>query len=425
MILLFLFRELDRGTMYFRHCLNQTDLKDLVIDKDIIDENLVRKVLFKSIIYRLINKIETFMDFKGIPDEENFSQFLKLLKKKKDHGVVIFTAAHQNNGYDRLLVSLYYVQENIHELAANVVSAANRRCIKECTDTIKEIPNVANFFAWQIICDLLECKILGSNTDNQWTILGPGAKKGLKRIYCMETNTEAEELYLTRSLRDLCSLKGPKSGFEALGVEFPAILDKYLSLKNVEHALCEYEKYFCIASDYTSKGREYSQQKSRSHLDAKPRCNVCSKNVKEDFVKCLLCGSLYHKSCEPDWRQKCHQDGSWLCEICNEIEKAWSQEDFDYEEDDLNDNNAKRIVKTGEGKSKLARKSTKIKAKKAKKSIECIDLSSDEDDDEEEEENITDDDDDDEVESVEGVEKQKYSILQMSDFSDSSSHGDW
>ena len=120
-ILLFPYREVDRGTMYFRNCLNQTDLKGLVIDKDIIDENLVRKVLFKSIVYRLINKMETFMDFKGgIPDEENFSQFLKLLKKKKDHGSVIFTAAHQNNGYHRFLITIDYVRKNISKMAAKI-----------------------------------------------------------------------------------------------------------------------------------------------------------------------------------------------------------------------------------------------------------------------------------------------------------------
>ena len=52
------------------------------------------------------------------------------------------------------------------------------------------------------------------------------------------------ELRLTRLLRDLCSFEGENSGFEALGKKFPAFLGKRLSLKNVEHALCEFDKYY-------------------------------------------------------------------------------------------------------------------------------------------------------------------------------------
>ena len=399
--------------MYFRQQINQTDLRGFVIDKDNIDENLVKKVLFKSIVYRLINKMETFIDFKGIPDENNFSQFLNLLKKKKSQGVTIFTAAHQVMGYERLVKdSLVYSRKNITKLASNVVSAANKRSMRDCHDAIMKIPNVGPFFAWQILCDLLECKILGSNTDNQWVCLGPGAKDGLRRIFSLET--PKEELKYTRILRDLCS---KQSGFEVLDAEFPTFLHKPLSLKNVEHALCEYDKYFRLCSGGDSKAREYSQQKSRSHLDTKSQCGLCSKNAKKDdyCVKCLLCGSLYHKSCQTDWDQKYHPDGSWLCKVCHEIEKAWRQEDFDYEECDLNDNNN---AKTGEEKPKMAsrRKSAKRSkaAKKAnKKSIECIELSSDES--EEEEENITDEDDE-----IEFQQKYFFGI----DFSDSSSHSD-
>ena len=114
------------------------------------------------------------------------------------------------------------------------------RSLKMCQTVALTIPNVGDFFAWQILCDLLECKVLGWNTDNQWACLGPGAKNGLRRIFCLETTRG--ELKHTRLLRDLCYPKGPKSGFARMGLKFPAFLLKELSLKNVEHALCEYDK---------------------------------------------------------------------------------------------------------------------------------------------------------------------------------------
>eukprot|EP00092_Neocalanus_flemingeri_P093866 GFUD01119335.1.p1 GENE.GFUD01119335.1~~GFUD01119335.1.p1 ORF type:complete len:686 (+),score=139.05 GFUD01119335.1:191-2059(+) len=78
-----MYRELDRGTTYFRQCIIQTVLKDVDINKSIIKENLVVKVLFRSIVYRLINKIETFLDYGGLPDLEDFPKFLKFLAKKE------------------------------------------------------------------------------------------------------------------------------------------------------------------------------------------------------------------------------------------------------------------------------------------------------------------------------------------------------
>ena len=46
----------------------------------------------------------------------------------------------------------------------------------------QEIPNVADFFAWQIVCDLLELKVIYFD-ENSWTCLGPGAKHGLEKIF--------------------------------------------------------------------------------------------------------------------------------------------------------------------------------------------------------------------------------------------------
>merc|ERR1712018_70396 len=181
-----MYRELDRGTMYMRHCLLQTELKNTT-PSDNIDPELVQRVLFKSIVYRLINKVETFVDFGGIPNQEEFQDFLNFLAKKKSEDVVIFTAAHQNMGYDRLMKTFKYVKTNIDNLTYEVVEGAKKRSTKECQSALLKIPNVGAFFAWQILCDLLECKILGQNTDNQWACLGPGAKNGLRRIFKLET----------------------------------------------------------------------------------------------------------------------------------------------------------------------------------------------------------------------------------------------
>ena len=98
------------------------------------------------------------------------------------------------------------------------------------------------------------------------------------------------ELKHTRILRNLCCLTGVKSGFERLDLNFPSLLKKPLSLKNIEHALCEFDKYFRFIITKSEKGREYSEKKSRSYLDKKPCCQYCSNEASKAPIISLCLG---------------------------------------------------------------------------------------------------------------------------------------
>ena len=180
---------------------------------------MVTEVLVRSIVYRLINKIETFARFGGLPGIEELQRFIKLLARMREDQETIFTAAHQNMGFDRLMATFKHVRANLGDIAAKVVRGAEARSLRRVLEAIQSIPNVGGFFAWQILCDLLEARVLGKCCDNQWTILGPGAKNGLGRIF-----GGRHSLALVRVMRDLCSLSGSSSGFQALGIAFPAFL---------------------------------------------------------------------------------------------------------------------------------------------------------------------------------------------------------
>ena len=143
-----MYRELDRGTMYFRKCL--LELKDRTPSNTTIDHELVHSVLFKSVVYRLINKVETFVDFGGLPTPKDFSTFLTFLAEKKSQNEVIFTCAHQNMGYERLLKTLHFVRKNSASLASQVIKAAEMKSLKTAHKTLLSIPNVGAFFAWQV-----------------------------------------------------------------------------------------------------------------------------------------------------------------------------------------------------------------------------------------------------------------------------------
>ena len=109
-----------------------------------------------------------------------------------------------------------FSEKDIRKLAAKIASYANKRSLKGVNAVLLSIKGVGNFFAWQILCDLLEARILGLNCDNQWISLGPGAKYGLWRLF-----TE-DKLHTSRGeLKSLCS-KWTSIWICSAGNEFPS-----------------------------------------------------------------------------------------------------------------------------------------------------------------------------------------------------------
>ena len=220
------------------------------------------------------------------------------------------TSAHQTNGF-RSIEAFKFVKKNIAKLTSDIVSEAKRGSIKLCFETICKIPYVNKFFANQILCDLLESKVLGPNaTENIWICLGPGAKNGLGRIFGLKNSSE--ELKYTKLLKELCMFKGKTSGFEKLSIDFPTFLKKPLSLKNIEHGLCEFDKYFRYVTDKNFKGRTYTNRAGEEKFN---KLSFDKKN--ECAITCILCGV--------DIPRKFHIDEikfDDLCEICLHVESS-------------------------------------------------------------------------------------------------------
>ena len=98
------------------------------------------------------------MDFGGIPKLEELPKFVDFVAKRKIQKVATFSKDNVNNGYDKLFESYEYVKENISKLAKKVMEKAEKRSIKKCRDVIMKIPFVGEFFSFQILFDLLDCK---------------------------------------------------------------------------------------------------------------------------------------------------------------------------------------------------------------------------------------------------------------------------
>ena len=255
-----IYREADTGTKFYR--------KQMLSQHQDIGSDQLPDIVFQTVVYRLINKKLTFETFGKIPSAGEWKKFKKFfeeemrLSKSDSKREKPFTAAHQVMGLDKLMDTIEFVLKNCQKISRDLIAA---KSLERCFNIFQEINNIGGFLAWQITADLSELKLI-KFSENVFTCLGPGAKNGLATI--LNVPSSKEELELTKQLT-----RSMDSIFKAMDINFKYFLGKKLSLKTVEHALCEFFKYWRAVKEGRSK-RKYHGMGSVS--DNSDQCSVCT-----------------------------------------------------------------------------------------------------------------------------------------------------
>jgi hypothetical protein len=262
------FRELDKTTVWFRN-----KLRDPLFD--------FPEVVMATIIFRWFNYIPTgevllgaatgFKSKKKVPDLGLFTHWntekaLSLLSKQKQ----IFTPAHvvaSGTGIAKLdsiagtLGKMW--EERIH--IAAVLGGMDEHpewevdSMQKAHKYLMSFPSIGPFFAYEIVSDLRHTAIGRNWPDiNTWANAGPGAMRGLNRLYnrpisfarpTYDWNSEMVNLYKATVARLEDSLLKWKNRrpITKEGVLF--------ELREIEHSLCEFDKYMRLveptsAEDY-------------------------------------------------------------------------------------------------------------------------------------------------------------------------------
>lgn len=330
-----LYRELDRGTQFFRqHLIQVREIIDGARDmsdpeyEDIAEEMAVTEVVWTSFCYRLLNKVETFQRLypkeDKIPFNHESTKFLKELEKLyngeevQSQSYKIFSGAHQVMGYERYVNTISGLladdSRQLMDLVRQLQAAGEEGDLKECTEIIQSVQNVGPFYAWQIVCDLLEAGVLPKlrERENEYVLLGPGAKLGLRYIFgedCKKCPMEYMIFLLNRQ----------DAIFEILeffGCKWHPFDGRHLSLKTLEHALCEFHKYRSMCA-INASGRCYKP--SKSNWDALcTKCNVPLKNVPHDKkVSCNTCNRAFCKTCIRTTSEEDVPESSWISWMCS------------------------------------------------------------------------------------------------------------
>ena len=100
----------------------------------------------------------------------------------------------------------------------------------------------------------------------------------------------------------------------------------------MEHALCEFDKYYRSAISQPVKERLYTESTSRTAVDAEQRCGTRSSRTSSPRarVSCPPYGHTWHIACRGEAGLQ-RRGQVWLCPSCSADELLWAQEDFAFQ----------------------------------------------------------------------------------------------
>lgn len=181
------YRELDRGTVFFKASILKLFYSSSVVDttQQQLRENARRlprhwsrkewtkQVLWRSYMYRLVNRVETFetIDF-AEPTRASLQAFLQRARVYRDQtSAAFFTGAHNVSGFEPYVAALKYTLNELDTIVEELCAASPS---KDKLAVLRNMKLVGDFFAWQILCDMETCGCL--TIDFHFCLLGPGAK---------------------------------------------------------------------------------------------------------------------------------------------------------------------------------------------------------------------------------------------------------
>ncbi len=263
------FRVLDRLSQY--------------IIREVIEKGSQQpdEVAFRVILFNLYTRIETW---EMLQDEVgplrwstyNRDKYAAVLRKARSSGKTLYTGAFPKpapkfenvDGYVNHLILLEVFMENeIHHKCLHAWHMA------DVFEYLISFPSMGEFATYQLMLNLSYSKLLNFHR-NDFVVPRPGASSGLTKMFGKSIRTGNAtvrnfEVEVIRWLTD-----NQKYHFQRLGLEAPGLGPRKLPMDvaDVEHVLCEVDKYARVAHTHI-KGKRTEMRRSfepKGPLPAKP-----------------------------------------------------------------------------------------------------------------------------------------------------------
>lgn len=247
------YRVLDRVSQY------------LISDVIYKHENDPRNVLFRILLFKIFNKIETWDYLKFELGEISynafdFDKFDNVLTSLLENKVSIYSAAyimasaksrygqrrkHQNH----LLMIKQMIDDGLAE------KLMKSKSMKEGYELLLCYPSIGTFLAYQLITDINYSE-LTNYSEMEFVKAGPGAIEGIQKCFNDIGKNSYEDVikYVTDT---------QEYHFERLGLNFHYLNERRLQLIDCQNIFCEVAKYSRVAHP------EFNSQNGRKRIKQK------------------------------------------------------------------------------------------------------------------------------------------------------------
>jgi len=226
-----IFRQLDTGTQ-------------LIINQEFESK---AEALVNIVAYRFFNRTDHF-DRIGVIRLKNFNlkQYIQILEIEKQKGPISHDAYLTHGSHIHKAIRVQWIIDNSEKL---LESLNNKESAEQSFKTLLQIKGVGKFLAYQIWLDASYHNLHPWN-GNDYVVIGPGSKTGLD-IMTENTKNQKDEWYedAMYKLRDMQHDIYPSIGYTKYD-------DYKMTLDSIEHALCEWRKYYNL-KDGKGKKRIY------------------------------------------------------------------------------------------------------------------------------------------------------------------------
>jgi hypothetical protein len=230
------YRVLDRVSQFLIDSIIKPDIKSGLSDEDI---------LFRILLYKIFNKIETWELLEGALGElswrtYSFQEYDNVLSSAFQGGISIYSAAYimasgkSAFGYERKhqnhLTLLEFMMQN--NFAARVMLS---RSMSQLYDILLSYPLIGPFLAYQYATDINYSE-LTDFTEEDFVVAGPGAIDGITKCFSDIGHYSYEEVIRVM-------MENQEAEFDRLDLDFKSLFGRRLKLIDCQNLFCEVGKY--------------------------------------------------------------------------------------------------------------------------------------------------------------------------------------
>lgn len=209
-----------------------------------------KKLLFRIYVFRIFNWPDTYYELAPLIDARRFrpEQFRQIILDRKARKDQMFTGAYivTNNGSTTPKHELYteacLIARDMIYKSRLVKEIENEQTLEYATQALRLLPMVGAFISYEMVTDLRWTPILEHAEDiYTWANPGPGAKRGLNRIF--SPSHDKNDNRRVNGKQDLLE------EMRTLLNEAPNYTNLTLEMRDIEHSLCEFDKYMRVKNN--------------------------------------------------------------------------------------------------------------------------------------------------------------------------------